>query len=60
MRAFPYRHPWLFSAVTAAFVALLPVVRPQTSDHHPAVTAILIFVGVILIMRLAFLAFPER
>jgi hypothetical protein len=59
-RALPYRHPWLFSAVPALFLALLPAVRPHAHDHHPAVTAVLIFVGVILLMRLAFLAFSAR
>lgn len=60
VRAFPYKHPWLFSAVPAVFLSLLPLVRPHAHNHHPAVTAVLIFVGVILLMRLAFLAFPWR
>jgi hypothetical protein len=51
MREFPYRHPWLFASLPAVLAGLLPILRPHGNNHHPLVTAILIFVGILIVMR---------
>jgi hypothetical protein len=51
MRAFPYRHPWLFSLPAALCLALLPIVAPHRNTHHPVQTAIVIAFGTLVIMR---------
>jgi hypothetical protein len=51
MREFPYRRPWLFALPVAVIVGLLPILKPHPRGHHPVGTAILIFLGILLVMR---------